>query len=202
MLMNQPDLFSLSPCGLSFWNEGITAAQEASLIEHIDAEPLEPFRFQGWTGKRETHSFGWHYDFERGGFEKTDPVPHWLQPIRNSLAKLSGIAPEDLVQVLLTRYEAGAGIGWHRDRSVFNDVVGLSLGSEAPLRFRRRAGSSFERYTVSLASRSVYLLSGEARNIWEHSIPPVKEPRWSITFRTLSSNQSARRKVAYSPNHA
>jgi alkylated DNA repair dioxygenase AlkB len=32
------------------------------------------------------------------------------------------------------------------------------------------------------------VMSGSAREEWQHSIPPVKEPRWSITFRTLRTS--------------
>jgi alkylated DNA repair dioxygenase AlkB len=45
---------------------------------------------------------------------------------------------DDLVQALLIRYDPGASIGWHRDRPVFEHVVGISLGADARLRLRRR----------------------------------------------------------------
>jgi hypothetical protein len=28
-------------------------------------------------------------------------------------------------------------------------------------------------------------MTGAARRVWEHSIPPVEKPRYSITFRTM-----------------
>jgi len=84
------------------------------------------------------------------------------------------------------RYDPGAGIGWHRDRPVFEHVVGISLGNAATMRFRRRRGGGFDRLSVELAPRAAYHLTGEARWTWEHSIPPVAAPRWSITFRSLS----------------
>ena len=39
--------------------------------------------------------------------------------------------PDDFVHVLLARYDPGAGIGWHRDRDVFEQVVGISLATPA-----------------------------------------------------------------------
>ncbi|MGB3167335.1 MAG: alpha-ketoglutarate-dependent dioxygenase AlkB, partial [Alteraurantiacibacter sp.] len=80
----------------------------------------------------------------------------------------------------------GAGIGWHRDRPHYGDVLGLSLGAPATMRFRRRTDSGFERRHVPLIPRAFYRLSGEARHGWEHSITPLDETRWSVTFRTLA----------------
>jgi DNA oxidative demethylase len=93
---------------------------------------------------------------------------------------------DDFVHVLLARYDPGAGIGWHRDRDVFEKIVGISLNTPATLRFRRRTGPGFERASLEVAPRSAYLLSAESRSEWEHRITPGDELRFSITFRTLS----------------
>lgn len=181
------DLFdtTLVP-GLSQADEIVTPAEEAMLIGHIDTSDLAPFRFQGWLGKRLTHSFGWRYDFDTARFAATEPLPGWLLPLRERAAAFAGMAPEDFVQALLIRYDPGAGIGWHRDRPLFEHVVGVSLGNPATLRLRRRIERGFERASAELAPRSVYHLSGEVRHEWEHSIAPMEVPRWSITFRSLS----------------
>jgi len=182
----QTDLFAPPLiAGLRYETGFLTAAEEAELITRIDAAPLAPFRFQQWTGKRLTHSYGWSYDFERGSFGPADPLPGWLLPVRDRAARFAGLLPDALVQALLTRYDPGAGIGWHKDRPVFEHVVGISLGGLAPMRFRRRTATGFERRTVSLEPRSLYHLTGEARHGWEHSIAEQDEPRWSITFRSL-----------------
>ncbi|HVJ02116.1 MAG TPA: alpha-ketoglutarate-dependent dioxygenase AlkB [Sphingomonas sp.] len=183
-----PDLFGGPSLPGFVYSAGlITAEQERWLIERVDASGLAPFRFQGWLGKRLTASFGWRYDFDAASFRETEPIPVWLHPLREQAAALAGLAPEALVHVLLTRYDPGAGIGWHRDRPVFEHVVGVSLGNPAAMRFRRRrAEGGFDRFTMPLAPRSAYHLSGEARHAWEHSIAPMDEPRWSITFRSLS----------------
>lgn len=156
------------------------------LIARIDAEQLSPFKFQQWEGKRLTVSFGWSYDFTTGTLVRTAPIPDWLLPVRREAASFGGLAPETLVQALLIRYDPGAGIGWHKDRPVFEHVIGISLGNPAAMRFRRRTGTGFDRTKASLASRSIYRLSGDARHQWEHSIAPMDVPRWSITFRTMA----------------
>jgi alkylated DNA repair dioxygenase AlkB len=163
----------------------ITPAEETALIAHIDASGLAPFRFQGWLGKRLTHSFGWRYDFDTARFAETEPLPGWLLPLRAKAADFAGMAAGDFVHALLIRYDPGAGIGWHRDRPVFDQVVGVSLGAPAVMRFRRRTERGFDRRSLPLPPRSAYLLSGEARREWEHSIAPMDLARWSVTFRTL-----------------
>jgi alkylated DNA repair dioxygenase AlkB len=172
--------------GLDYRPEFITLAEEQELVGHLSAEELSPFRFHGWTGKRLTRSFGWRYDFDDGSFSPSEPIPGWLEPLRSKAAGLAGVEAADFVHVLLVRYDPGAGIGWHKDRSVFETVVGVSLGTPAMLRFRRRRAGGFDRTQVEVEPRSAYLLSGEARHEWEHSIAPGETLRFSITFRTLS----------------
>jgi alkylated DNA repair dioxygenase AlkB len=175
--------------GLSAAEAIITPTEEAALIACIDDVDLSPFRFQQWAGKRLTHSYGWCYDFETGRFEPTEPIPDWLHPLRHRAAGFAGLEPADLVQALVIRYDRGAGIGWHRDRAVFGHVIGISLGAQAVMRFRRREGARFDRASAPLAPRSIYHLSGEARHDWEHSIVEMTEARWSITFRSLAEQR-------------
>jgi alkylated DNA repair dioxygenase AlkB len=184
------DLFGTTALpGLAYGEEIVAPAAEAALIAAIGAAGLAPFRFHGWLGKRLTASFGWHYDFDAASFGPSEPVPDWLLPVRDRAAAFAGLSSDDLVQALLIRYDPGAGIGWHRDRPVFEHVVGISLGEPATLRFRRRRqGGGFDRASIDLAPRSIYHLSGEARYGWEHGIAEMaKTTRWSITFRSLSA---------------
>jgi len=183
----QSDLFGAAgPPGLSYAEDFLTAAEETALIAAIDPLELAPFRFHGWLGKRLTASFGWRYDFDDASFRPTAPVPDALLALRARAATFACLPEEALVQTLVTRYDAGAGIGWHRDRPVFEHVVGISLGAAATLRFRRRREGGFDRVSVPLAPRSAYSLAGEARWEWEHSIAPIDVVRRSITFRSLS----------------
>jgi alkylated DNA repair dioxygenase AlkB len=186
-MSGQPDLFAPPLlAGLSHVETLIEPREEAQLLAAIDGLELTPFRFQGWIGKRLTTSFGWRYDFDDASFAETMPMPDWLLEVRDRAAAFAGLDRDALIQAMITRYDPGAGIGWHRDRPLFEDVIGVSLGAEAVLRLRRRTSEGFERRTLSLAPRSAYHLSGEARHGWEHSIAPIDDTRWSITFRTLS----------------
>ena len=180
--------------GLRYEDDVITQSEERVLMERLEGLELSPFRFHGWPGNRKTQSFGWRYDFDDASFSPSEPIPEWLHPIRERAAAFAGLSPDDFVHALLARYDPGAGIGWHRDRDVFDRVVGLSLNSPATLRFRRRVTSGFRRADIELAQRSAYLLSGEARWDWEHRITPGDQLRFSITFRTLSDK--GRRRIA------
>jgi alkylated DNA repair dioxygenase AlkB len=172
--------------GLDYRTDFITQPEHNALLTHLSAQDLSPFRFQGWTGKRLTRTFGWRYDFDDRSFAPSEPIPDWLLPLRAAAAAFAQVAPEEFVHVLLVRYDPGAGIGWHRDRPVFEDVVGVSLGTPAILRFRKRRPGGFDRINVDVEPRSIYLLSGPARHEWEHSIAPGDSLRFSITFRTFS----------------
>jgi DNA oxidative demethylase len=181
LLFNEPLI-----AGLKYEEPLIGEAEERELLERLTALDLAPFRFHGWLGNRRTQSFGWRYDFEDASFTPTEPIPSWLQPLREKAASFAGVRSDDFVHVLLARYDPGAGIGWHRDRDVFEQVVGISLNTPATLRFRQRTSGGFRRASLEVEPRSAYLLSGEARWDWEHSIAPGEQLRFSITFRTLS----------------
>jgi alkylated DNA repair dioxygenase AlkB len=173
--------------GLSYQEELITEDEQRALVERLLDLDLAPFRFHGWLGNRKTQSFGWRYDFDDASFAPAEPIPDWLDPVREKAAAFAGLRLSDFVHVLLARYDPGAGIGWHRDRDVFENVVGISLGTPATLRFRQRLPGGFKRTSLEAAPGSAYLLSGEARHEWEHSIAPRDQLRFSITFRTLSA---------------
>jgi alkylated DNA repair dioxygenase AlkB len=174
------------PEGFRYRAELIGPDEEEELIARVSELPFREFEFHGYTGKRRTVSFGWHYDFSAYHLRKADDIPDFLLALRAKAAEFAGTGPEELQHVLVTEYDAGAGIGWHRDKSVFGETVGVSLLSPCVLRMRRRVGDrKWERANVSAAPRSAYLLSGPARAVWEHSIPPVDALRYSITFRNL-----------------
>lgn len=183
----QSDLFGAAGVpGFANKPDVVDPNEEAALIAAIDASDLTPFRFQQWTGKRLTRSFGWSHDFETGRFAPTDPIPDWLDAVRTRAACFANVPASDLVQALLIRYDPGAGVGWHRDRPVFDQVIGISLGAQATMRFRRRDGVRFERFSVPLEPRALYHLRGDALLGWEHSIAAINAARWSITFRSLA----------------
>lgn len=195
-MTDQPSLFDLPdtpratppsglPEGLVYQPDLIAPDEETALVTAIATLPFAPFRFHGYEGRRRVVAFGWFYDFARQILEPAAPIPGFLLPLRAQVARLARRDPEDFKQALAIEYVPGAGIGWHRDRPQFETVAGVSLSSSCPFRFRRQAGSRWERATLRPAPRSAYVLTGAARQVWEHSIPPVQTLRYSVTFRTF-----------------
>jgi alkylated DNA repair protein (DNA oxidative demethylase) len=189
LVARQGDLFGAAkpdrPAGFRYRPEAISPALADDLMARFEALPFEAFDFHGFKGHRRVVYFGWRYDFSRARIEAAAPIPDYLNAVRLAAADLAGVAPGNLVQVLINQYPPGAGIGWHRDRPQFGKVVGISLGAAAPLRFRRATAGGWDRRSVRTETRSAYLLDGDAREVWEHSLNPVEALRYSITLRTL-----------------
>ena len=97
--------------GLELREDFVSEADERRLIGRMDELGLSPFRFQGWTGKRLTRSFGWRYDFDDASFTETEPIPDWLRPVREKAAAFAGLQPDEFAHALVIRYDPGAGIG-------------------------------------------------------------------------------------------
>lgn len=179
------------PDGFIYHENFICAAEEQELIHEIQKLQLAPFQYYQFTGKRRTVSFGWQYEFGDSEITEAAVIPAFLLPLRLRAGTLFNIDPEHLVQASIIEYSTGSPIGWHRDIPQFGVVAGISLGAACRMRFRkyRRARAKpakrDEVLSIELQPRSIYLLSGAARDSWQHSIPPVKELRYAIMMRTL-----------------
>lgn len=176
-----------APDGFRYQPELLVPDEEQALVARVRALPLREFDFHGYVGRRRVVSFGWRYDFGGRQLRRADAIPDFLLALREIVAPFAALEADALEQVLVSEYAPGAGIGWHRDKPVFGEVVGVSLLAPCVFRFRRSVGQRWRRAQVVAEPRSAYLLSGPARGAWEHSIPPVKALRYSITFRTLRS---------------
>jgi alkylated DNA repair dioxygenase AlkB len=171
--------------GLRYQPNFISAGEQRDLIARIRTLPLAPFQFGNYEGKRRVTYFGAKYDFTHQKLERAEALPEWLLPFAARVERFAALQPGSIKHALCTEYDVGAGIGWHRDKKHFDQVFGLSLGSACKFRFRRRNGARWHRFTLDAQPRSLYVLTGDARHVWEHSIPPVETPRYSITFRTM-----------------
>jgi alkylated DNA repair dioxygenase AlkB len=196
-----PELTDL-PQGLRYQPDLISPAEEAKLITDVQALPFKEFEFHGYLGKRRVVSFGFQYEFSGAGrLREADEIPEFLLPLRKRAAKFANLQPAELEHVLVVEYPPGAGIGWHRDRPVFGEVVGVSLLAPCVIRFRKKlvgeekkaardtqkakVRTTWERVNLSAEPRSAYHLSGPAREEWQHSILSVDALRYSVTFRTM-----------------
>ncbi len=195
MTRDQIDLFGAPqpalPEGFRDAPEVIDAPTEAAMLERVCALPFREFEFQGYTAKRRVISFGWQYDFDARELRRVDDMPDFLRELREHAARFAGLPASTLQHVLVMEYGPGAAIGWHRDKSVFGQVVGISLLSACTFRLRRGVGERWERVSLTAEPRSAYLLSGAARDEWEHSIPGVPQLRYSVTYRNLREDLGA-----------
>ncbi len=183
-----------APPGLILLMEFLTESEERDLLTFINTVEFRTLQMHGVTAKRRIRQYGWHYAFESYQLTPADPIPSDFTSIGRRSAGLAGIDASEWAEVLVTEYKAGAGIGWHRDAPVFGIVAGVSLGGSCRMRFQTGTGRSRITYAVELPARSIYLLTGEVRTKWQHMIPPTRELRYSITFRTLRTrkmNQAA-----------
>lgn len=183
------------PQGFHYWPDLISEPEETALLGAISELEFKPFEFKGYLGNRRVVSFGWRYDFNDSRLERATEIPAFLLPVRERAAQAAGIASAQIEHAMITEYSPGAAIGWHRDRSIFGEVIGVSLASRCTFRFRRKTGQKWDRASIILDPRSAYVLRGPARSDWEHSIPAVAELRYSITFRTMK-NEAARSRLA------
>lgn len=176
------------PEGFRYQPDVVSPDDESALIARVQELPFREFEFQGYTGKRRVVSFGWRYDFNDRVLHKVDDIPQFLLSVRELAARFAGLDPGELQHVLVTEYSAGSAIGWHRDKAVFGDVIGLSLLSPCTFRLRLKVGETWKRASVVAEPRSAYLLRGPSRTEWEHSIPAVDALRYSLTFRNLRAD--------------
>ncbi len=199
MTNTQFNLFGSGPTlpeGFDYRPELLSPDEEQELLEEIRGLPFRDFEFHGFTGKRRVVSFGWQYDFNDSRLRKTDDIPPFLLSLRELAARFARVEATALQHVLVTEYGAGAGIGWHRDKAVFGQVIGISLLSPCVFRLRRKGEQGWDRASITAEPRSAYLLSGPSRTEWEHSIPAVDALRYSITFRNLREDRAEGRVTA------
>jgi alkylated DNA repair dioxygenase AlkB len=182
----------VAPTGFRYQEEAISEQEQTDLVTAIQSLDLKPFEFHGYIGNRRVINFGFKYDFTRRFGEKADGIPQFLNELLGRAAEFAGNNQDAFQQVGINEYQVGAGIGWHKDKSEFGIIVGVSLLAPATMRFRKKENDNWVRISQTLKPRSIYLLSGEARSEWEHSVPPLDSLRYAITFRTLADKFSSK----------
>ena len=177
---------TVRPEGLEYQADFMTEDEERQAIAVMERVDFHEFSMHGQVARRTVRHFGLDYGYESWQLVPADPMPHELEWVRERCAKFAQVKPEEFAQILFTRYPPGATIGWHRDAPMFGPkVAGVSFLSACRMRFQRKVKETREVFEMELAPRSAYILGGQSRSVWQHSIPPTRERRYSITFRTL-----------------
>ena len=188
--MKQGKLFVVVPqlpAGMLYVPEFISREEEASLLAEIAELPLHEAQYKEFTAKRRIMSYGASYDFSSNELIPAGEIPPFLMPLRERIAEWLKVPPSQFTHALIAEYKTGTQLGWHRDVPDFEFIVGISLAGPARMRLRRyppKKGRDPEALSIHLEPRSSYVMRGEARWGWQHSIPPTKTLRYSITFRT------------------
>jgi len=182
-----PDLFGEHelPEGFRYEADVLSAAEEQALVRRFEGLAFKPYEFRGYSANRRIFTFGAEYVFAGQEVREDADVPDYLLPLTHIASRISGEPPKAFRQVMVTEYSPGAGVGWHRDRPQYEDVVGVSFLAPCVFRFRRRSGERWERRSARVEARSAYLLRGPAREVWQHSIAPMEVLRYSVTLRTF-----------------
>jgi alkylated DNA repair dioxygenase AlkB len=189
--ITQGDLFARTtalPDGLRYQPDFLSPAEEQSLLDTIESLPLREAEYKQFTARRRVVSFGGRYDFSSHELIPAPPIPAWLHPLRDRAAAWARLTPAAINHALVSEYQPGTPLGWHRDVPEFEAIVGISLGGFCRMRFRRYPPVKPARAELhlDLAPRSIYTMQGPARWAWQHSVSPTKQLRYSITFRTRS----------------
>ena len=187
-------LFDELPPGFLYQPDFVSAAEEEELLRDIEALEFSEVRMRGVVARRRVRQFGWRYSFDTYQLTEGAEIPAYLTTLQAGAAALAGLAADDLSEALITEYQPGATIGWHRDAPMFGAVVGISL--RAACTFKLRPAEGEQALALEMAPRSAYVLDGEARTRWQHSIPAVKALRYSVTFRTLRKARAPRTRTS------
>jgi alkylated DNA repair dioxygenase AlkB len=181
-------LENIYPPGFRYAADFISADEEKALLDLITNIPLHAMQFQGYEAKRKVASFGYDWSFEKRILSKGKEIPPAFDWLIEKVAMKIALKKENIAELLVTEYPPGSVINWHRDAPPFDLIAGISLQSGCTFKLRphekekqtRKATVSFK-----VERRSLYVMEGEARINWQHSIAPVKYLRYSITIRTL-----------------
>jgi alkylated DNA repair dioxygenase AlkB len=187
--MPQQELFGARadlPPGFTYAPQFLGADEEAQLLKMVRALPFEAAQYRQWQARRRIVAFGGRYDFAHRALLPAPSIPAFLAPLRARVAVFAGVVPEAIAHAIVTEYQPGTPLGWHRDIAEFEIVAGVSLEGQARLRFRPWPPRPAIRNScaIELEPRSAYLMQGVARWGWQHAVAPTTQLRYSITFRT------------------
>ena len=175
------------PRGMAYREALLAPPEEAQLLSVLGALPFQEARYKQYTAKRRTVSYGSSYDFTANASLPAPAIPDFLLPLRERVASWAEVPAAAFVQALIAEYSPGTQLGWHRDVPEFEILAGVSLAGACRMRFRPYPWSADKKkaiFALELQPCSAYILRDEARWQWQHSIPPTKTLRYSVTFRT------------------
>ena len=181
----------------------------ANLITNFD-ELIKKLDKNNWSSltvsanSRKVQHYGYLYDYVSKKINiPTTPLPYFLTELANELTNICkqlNLIDDNYIfnQCIVNNYESGQGISRHTDVKTYGKVIGcFTIGSGATMKFVHPVtGVEYEKY---VEPNSLYIMSGDARQVWTHEmlsskfdiVNKIKIPRSrriSITFRNVPKN--------------
>jgi alkylated DNA repair dioxygenase AlkB len=182
------------PPGFIYERNFITREEEQELLRSIREEvTVRNSQYHEYTARRKSAHFGLKWNYGTEVLEDVPPAPEFLQQLAAKVARRFSLPVEHFPHVLVIEYPPGAPMGWHRDAPPFAVIYGISLGSTCQFGLRPNAEALRTKENTlkfDVEPRSLYMMSGQCRSQWQHSVWPVKDTRYSITLRTMGRQSS------------
>jgi len=203
---SQSPVLSTSVPGLFLVPDFLTPQEELELISHIDQGKWEASPSGGRYGA-DVQILGprldAHWRVEKDS--PTTPHPAYSQILMDKIVSFCDkyfstlnvrdmkLGEEKYTQVFINSYNKEAELEAHFDnRKTYHDVIfGVSLLSDTKLTFTRRTRKKREE-NISIPRRSIYVMSGDSRLKWKHSMKKGAiegERRVSLTYRMIQEFQ-------------
>ena len=196
----------IEPAGFFYAPELITRDEERALLDWFASSPeWKLVTFRGQTARRRAMSFGARYLSQGRRLEPAPELPPELAVYRDRMVEaacaglgrelaLAGRTVADFRLCTALHYPPGGAIGWHADNRAFGPtVLSLSLGTPARLQLQRATRGALTEGDVvehELAPRSLFVLAGESRALWQHRVCPVRAERYSLTVRSAAAPET------------
>eukprot|EP00002_Diphylleia_rotans_P033729 TRINITY_DN7200_c0_g1_i3.p1 TRINITY_DN7200_c0_g1~~TRINITY_DN7200_c0_g1_i3.p1 ORF type:complete len:272 (-),score=44.18 TRINITY_DN7200_c0_g1_i3:14-829(-) len=140
--------------------------------------------------RRRVQHYGYPFNYQIRRLEVDKPRTEFPPPYEEIAQQLYelGFFPSPPNQLTLNDYQAGQGIRFHVDShsSFLDEVASISMGSDCIMEFRlplqditqgrhrKHHQETEETVNILLPRRSLLILQGDARYLWDHQIPGRK----------------------------
>jgi alkylated DNA repair dioxygenase AlkB len=176
-----------APRGLLYLPDFLSVSEEKALLKglkRLNWAKHGVVQFRGRVAVRRQIDYLYNFNYYTRTLSPGRALPKFLEALRERCEDVLELERDALKSVIALEYRPGARIGWHIDATSFGDtILGVSLGSRCPMRFRHKVKKKV--WSLDLDPRSLVVMTGPVRYDYEHEIPRVKEDRYCITMRNM-----------------
>jgi hypothetical protein len=165
--------------------EGILYIEDFIDDSNLFCELIDSSTWDNSMRSRRTASFGVPYNYS--GIEY--PIIEMSDSLKMIIDKINNLLGWEPNNCLINHYLDGESkMGWHSDRTDILEegtgVVIISLGNTRTLKFREIENKS-NKLNFELLTNSLFYMTSELQNIWQHSVTSGEGERISLTFRKI-----------------